>query len=334
MHPQACERRLDRQTMWKLLVIGLPMGLQFSITAIGRMILQSANNALGSAYVSAFTAGARIRMFAMCPFDAIAAGVATFCSQNYGAGNMNRIREGYGGRQHDRCGLWNYKRSMPDSFRQIFMPYFPSGYGNTNPGCGSTLSQTRRVYLLDTGTFECDPPHGAGTWRFRPGGVFRCHGTPRQRGYRAGICTDVRISCNLPCWPGGMVSGGLIHHSNMLFHNASGWKRTSGQVWTYGKSHTANMTDSQMLVYSTNNYKTMRTLRNLRTLQNGGFFFISCWSKALTEMHVFGVLSYPVSTDAGTGCGGQKNRRTWSRTSAFLNRRRGYSEGSCAGYRW
>ena len=78
-----------------LLFMGMPMGLQFSITAIGSMVLQSANNSLGSMYSSAFTAAARIKMFCMCPFDAIATSVATFCSQNYGAGETERIRTGH-----------------------------------------------------------------------------------------------------------------------------------------------------------------------------------------------------------------------------------------------
>ena len=95
LHIGAGERKADTKLMKQLLYIGVPMGLQFSITAIGSMVMQSANNALGSIYASAFTAGSRIRMFAMCPFDAIASGVTTFCSQNYGAGNSARIREGF-----------------------------------------------------------------------------------------------------------------------------------------------------------------------------------------------------------------------------------------------
>ena len=62
----------DRKFDWKLartlLNIGVPMGLQFSITAIGSIMLQSANNALGTACVAAFTSGARIKMFFICPF--------------------------------------------------------------------------------------------------------------------------------------------------------------------------------------------------------------------------------------------------------------------------
>ena len=88
------ERRADRLRIRQLAIVGIPMGLQFSITAIGSMVMQSANNSLGSVYVSAFTAAARIKMFAMSPFDAVASGVATFCSQNYGAGKYTRIRDG------------------------------------------------------------------------------------------------------------------------------------------------------------------------------------------------------------------------------------------------
>ena len=74
--------------------MGLPTGFQFSITAIGSMVMQSANNGLGSIYVSGFTAGMRIKQFAMCPFDALANGVSVFCSQNLGAGKIKRIRKG------------------------------------------------------------------------------------------------------------------------------------------------------------------------------------------------------------------------------------------------
>lgn len=77
-----------------MLIMGVPMGLQYSITAIGSMVMQSANNGLGSVYVSGFTAAMRIKQFAMCPFDAIATAVSTFCSQNLGAGKMERIKQG------------------------------------------------------------------------------------------------------------------------------------------------------------------------------------------------------------------------------------------------
>ena len=77
-----------------LMIMGMPMGLQFSITAIGSMVMQSANNGLGTVYVSGFTAGMKIKQFMMCPFDAIATAVSTFASQNYGAGRMDRVKKG------------------------------------------------------------------------------------------------------------------------------------------------------------------------------------------------------------------------------------------------
>ena len=78
----------------ELLLMGIPTGLQFSITAIGSMVMQSANNGLGSVCVSGFTAGMRIKQFTMCPFDAFATAASVFCSQNLGAGKADRIKQG------------------------------------------------------------------------------------------------------------------------------------------------------------------------------------------------------------------------------------------------
>lgn len=78
----------------KLMKMGIPMGLNWSITAIGSMVMQAANNGLGTVCVSGFTAGMKIKQFMMCPFDALAAAVSTFAAQNYGARNPGRIRKG------------------------------------------------------------------------------------------------------------------------------------------------------------------------------------------------------------------------------------------------
>lgn len=94
LHIQKEECVIDKDILKNLLAMGIPTGLQFSITAIGSMVMQSANNALGSVYVSGFTAGLKIKQFIMCPFDALATGVSTFASQNYGALQDKRIKEG------------------------------------------------------------------------------------------------------------------------------------------------------------------------------------------------------------------------------------------------
>ena len=87
-------RVIKSDAVKELLGMGMPTGLQFSITAIGSMVMQSANNGLGSTYVSAFTAAMKIKQFTMCPFDAIATSASVFCSQNLGAGQADRIKKG------------------------------------------------------------------------------------------------------------------------------------------------------------------------------------------------------------------------------------------------
>lgn len=84
----------DSTSSLYLLSVGIPMGLQYSITAIGAIIVQSANNALGEIYTVAFAAGSKIRQFFMCPFDAIAAGASVYAGQNKGAGNLQRAQSG------------------------------------------------------------------------------------------------------------------------------------------------------------------------------------------------------------------------------------------------
>lgn len=88
------ERRFRSDIARQLLGIGVPMGLQFSITAIGSIMLQSANNALGTACVAAFTAAMRIKMFFMCALDSLGIAMATYSGQNYGAGKPIRIWQG------------------------------------------------------------------------------------------------------------------------------------------------------------------------------------------------------------------------------------------------
>ena len=95
LHGSRSEWKVQPRYMVRLCTIGIPMGLQYSITAIGSMVMQYANNSLDSVvYVSAFTAALRLKQFFMCPFDAIATGVSVFCSQNLGAGKKKRIVKG------------------------------------------------------------------------------------------------------------------------------------------------------------------------------------------------------------------------------------------------
>ncbi len=77
-----------------LLSMGLPMGLQYSITAVGSVILQTAVNGLGSDAVAAVSAASKLNQFLMCPFDALGSTMATFAGQNVGAKKIDRVRQG------------------------------------------------------------------------------------------------------------------------------------------------------------------------------------------------------------------------------------------------
>ena len=84
----------EKQYVRHLLAMGLPMGMQYSITAIGSILLQTAVNSLGSSAMAAMTAGSKVGMFAVCPFDAIGSTAATYAGQNIGAGKPERLQEG------------------------------------------------------------------------------------------------------------------------------------------------------------------------------------------------------------------------------------------------
>ncbi len=88
------ERRLDLHACGVLCAMGIPMGLQYSITAIGSIVLQSSVNALGSLYVAAVAAGGKVYQLLACPFDAMGATMATYCGQNVGACRLDRLSRG------------------------------------------------------------------------------------------------------------------------------------------------------------------------------------------------------------------------------------------------
>lgn len=88
------EKKPDLNMMKILCSMGIPMGLQYSITAIGSVVLQAAVNSLGSMAVAAVSAGNKVSMFFCCPFDALGGTMATFAGQNVGAGKLDRVREG------------------------------------------------------------------------------------------------------------------------------------------------------------------------------------------------------------------------------------------------
>ena len=88
------EKKIDRHLIGRLCGMGIPMGLQYSITAIGSVILQASVNTLGSMAVAAVAAGSKVTLFFCCPFDALGGTMATYAGQNVGAGKLDRIKAG------------------------------------------------------------------------------------------------------------------------------------------------------------------------------------------------------------------------------------------------
>ena len=78
----------------RLLVMGLPMGMQYSITAIGSILLQTAVNGLGPVAMAAVAASSKVTNLFATPYDAMGTMAATYAGQNLGAGKLDRVKEG------------------------------------------------------------------------------------------------------------------------------------------------------------------------------------------------------------------------------------------------
>lgn len=92
--PEKSELKFEPQMAVKLASIGLPMALQFSITAIGTIIIQNEINKLGTSYVVAVTAASKIQNIVVGPMECLGVTLATYCGQNKGARKYDRIVSG------------------------------------------------------------------------------------------------------------------------------------------------------------------------------------------------------------------------------------------------
>ncbi len=97
-YPMLRLRREDacfsKATVKQLIKIGGPMGLQFSITAIGGMVVQMALNGLGPIYIAAFSASGKIQNIIVQAFPSLGVSLAAYVGQNTGAGKNDRVRAG------------------------------------------------------------------------------------------------------------------------------------------------------------------------------------------------------------------------------------------------
>ena len=94
LHLQKEDWELDRSHFHILMNMGVPMGLQYSITAIGSVILQIAINSLGTDAAAAVTTAQKVGMFFCIPFDALGSTMATYGGQNVGAKKIEHLQQG------------------------------------------------------------------------------------------------------------------------------------------------------------------------------------------------------------------------------------------------
>lgn len=94
LQPSGDQWQLRSNYVRKLCLNGIPMGLQYSVTAIGSIILQTAVNTLGTLYVASVAASSRLSIIFCCVFDALGTTIATYSGQNIGAGKPDRVKDG------------------------------------------------------------------------------------------------------------------------------------------------------------------------------------------------------------------------------------------------
>lgn len=94
LHVEKRHFRLEGQYVRNQLGVGIPMALQFSITAVGTILVQSALNLLGSTVVASYSVSCKVEQLVTQPFGAMGVTMATYCAQNRGINDLERIKSG------------------------------------------------------------------------------------------------------------------------------------------------------------------------------------------------------------------------------------------------
>lgn len=195
--------------------MGIPMGLQYSITAIGSVILQTAVNSLGSMAVAAVTAGSKIVIFLCCPFDALGSTIATYGGQNVGAGKLDRIAPGHEGLPVSGHNLRGSRPGGALPVRRSDRPPVCGPGGDRAAAQYADVPAGERPVVHPASVRQRDafPDPGHGFFQVRdPGRRLR-----DDRPLLCGICAgaQVRLHRGLLCQPGGLGGGGSIPDSGL-----------------------------------------------------------------------------------------------------------------------
>lgn len=84
---------IDRQSLLRIVQIGLPAGIQSAVFAMANIVIQSAINSLGTTVIAASSAAFNLEILAYYVLNSFSQACTTFVGQNYGAGNMRRCRK-------------------------------------------------------------------------------------------------------------------------------------------------------------------------------------------------------------------------------------------------
>ena len=94
LHPKKEDWRLTRADTAHQLTVGIPMALQFAVTAAGTMIMQAAINLFGSVAVAAYTAAGKLQGLLMQGMLSVGQAIAAYVGQNFGKGDLDRVETG------------------------------------------------------------------------------------------------------------------------------------------------------------------------------------------------------------------------------------------------
>ena len=197
------ESHLSRQHCVKLCGMGIPMGLQCSITAIGSVVLQGAVNGLGSDIVAAQTAGGKAAQFLSVPLESIGTAMTTYASQNMGAHDLNRVNKGVNTALGIGCvysvASFLILRVLDKALIGLFLE------SDRDHGQRPELHLLEQRVLYPAGGPYHLPLHHSGSGLFQPGHVCRCgrDDCPCYGGFP--VRAAVGLFCRLHCKPGGLV---------------------------------------------------------------------------------------------------------------------------------
>ena len=197
MEPQ--ERRPDGAMMKRLCYMGVPMGLQYSVTAIGSLIIQATMNGFGSTAVAGATAANRINGFLACPIEALGASMAPYTGQNLGAGRLDRITKGV----------------VDASVCGFVCAGVPGRAGSPGYRIRHPLPQRGVCRLLPADPGECGALLHPGHGLFHAGHPLRSDGDARPLRRRAADCPPHRLHRRGPGPPPGLAGGGLLPDSRL-----------------------------------------------------------------------------------------------------------------------